>query len=93
MKIFRKAIVIGVVVAVLAITVTTGIGAIMDYTGTVEQKGEVVVLFTPEETYVLKGSDLLPDMIGKKVKITGTVEENDLVKVLTVVSFEEVEEK
>jgi hypothetical protein len=93
MKIFRKAVGVGIVFAILAITVTTGIGATMDYTGTVEQKGEVVVLFTPDDTYILKGSDLLPDMIGKKVTITGTVEENDLVKVLTVVNFEEVKEK
>jgi hypothetical protein len=64
----------------------------MDYTGTVEQKGEVIVLFTPDETYILKGSELLPNMIGKKVTITGTLEENDLVKVLTVENFEEVKE-
>jgi hypothetical protein len=93
MKIFRKAVSTCFVLAVLVVTATTGIGAVLDYTGTVEQKGEVVVLFTPDETYVLKGEDLLPDMIGKKVAVAGTVEEKGQVKVLTVVSFQEVEVK
>jgi hypothetical protein len=59
----------------------------------VEQKGEIIVLFTPDEAYVLKGGDLLPDMIGKKVTITGSLEEKDRVKVLTVVKFEELKEE
>lgn len=80
-------------VAVYLFVAATGFGATQDITGTVEQKGEIVVLFTPDETYVLKGSEMLPEMIGKKVKVTGTIEEKDRVKVLTVSGFEEANEK
>jgi hypothetical protein len=43
--------------------------------------------------YVLKESDMLPQMIGRKVTVTGTIEEKDRVKVLDVAEFEEVKEK
>ena len=80
-------------VAAFLFAAATGFGAAQDVTGTVEQKGEVIVLFTPDDTYVLKGSEMLPEMIGKKVRVTGTIEEKDQVKVLNVAEFEEVKEK
>jgi hypothetical protein len=93
MKLLRNTIVVGFVAILLFASVNTGFGSATDIVGTVEQKGEVVVLFTPDDTYVLNESDMLPEMIGKKVSVTGTVEEKEQVKYLTVAGFEEVEEK
>jgi hypothetical protein len=92
MKEFRKRVVTGLVVTMLMAIAVSGFCATADITGTVEQKGEIVILFTPDDTYVLKGNELLPRMIGKKVTVTGEIEEKDMVKVITVTSFEEVEE-
>lgn len=89
----RNIFVAGFVAAFLFVTANAGFGAVQDITGTVEQKGEIVVLFTPDDTYVLKGSEKLPEMIGKKVTVTGTIEEKDHVKVLSVAEVEEVKEK
>jgi hypothetical protein len=41
---------------------------------------------------VLEGSDQAPEMIGKTVKVTGTVAEKDNVKVINVLTMEEVKE-
>lgn len=93
MKNTRKAITVGLVGAMLMILATTGIAMAADsITGTVAEKGEILVLDSADSTYVLEGSDKAPEMIGKKVKVTGTVAEKDNVKVITVLSMEEVTE-
>jgi len=93
MKLIRNTVVMSVVAALLFVTAGTGFGAATEITGTVEQKGEVVILFSPDDSYELKGSDMLDEMIGKKVTVTGTIEEEDQVKILSVAEIEEVKEK
>ena len=51
-----------------------------------------MVLDAADGTYVLEGSDMTPDMIGKKVKVTGTVVEKDDMRVISVLAMEEVME-
>jgi hypothetical protein len=92
-KTLKKNIIISLFVAMFLFAANSGFCMKADITGTVEQKGENIILFTPEDTFVLDGGDMLADMIGKKVTVTGTVTENGQVKVLKVMAFEEVEEK
>jgi hypothetical protein len=93
MKNTRKAITVGLVGAMLMVLAITGIAMAADsITGTVAEKGEIIVLDSADSTYVLEGSDKAPEMIGKKVKVTGTVAEKDNVKVINVLSMEEVAE-
>jgi hypothetical protein len=91
MKITRKKITVGLVGAMLLVLATTGIAMATDsITGTVTEKGEIIVLDAADSSYVLEGSDKAPDMIGKKVKVTGTIAEKDNVKTINVLSMEEV---
>jgi hypothetical protein len=60
--------------------------------GTIAEKGDLMVLDAADGTYVLEGSDMTPDMIGMKVKVTGTVAEKDDMRVISVLSIEEVTE-
>jgi len=93
MKITRKTIAVGLVGAMLLVLATTGIAMAADsITGTVTEKGEIIVLDAADSSYVLEGSDKAPDMIGKKVKVTGTIAEKDNVKTINVLSMEEVSE-
>lgn len=93
MKITRKTITVGLVGAMLMVLAITGIAMAADsITGTVAEKGEIIVLDAADSTYALEGSDKAPGMIGKKVKVTGTIAEKDDVKVINVLSMEEVAE-
>jgi hypothetical protein len=60
-------------------------------TGTIEQGDNGLVLQAADGEYILAGQDL-SDMVGKKIKVTGTIEDSDAGKTLTVTSFEEVME-
>ncbi|MCP4745979.1 MAG: hypothetical protein GY874_07535 [Desulfobacteraceae bacterium] len=58
-------------------------------TGTVAQSDQGVVISADDgEVYIVAGQDL-SDMVGKVVKATGTVEEGETGKTLTVTSVEE----
>jgi hypothetical protein len=93
MKTTRKTISVALIGALLMVLATTGIAMAADsITGTVAEKGEIIVLDAADSSYVLEGSDKAPEMIGKKVKVTGTIAEKDNVKVITVLSIEEVTE-
>ena len=49
-----------------------------------------MVLDTADGSYILEGSDMTPDMVGKKVTVTGTVAEKDNMRVINVLTMEEV---
>lgn len=59
--------------------------------GTVVETDGGLALQAADGTYILAGQDL-SDMVGKKVKVMGTIEEGDNGKTLNVVSVEEVTE-
>ncbi len=58
-------------------------------TGTIAAKGEIMVLDTADGSYILEGNDMAPDMVGKKMTVTGTVAEKDNMRVINVLSMEE----
>jgi hypothetical protein len=60
-------------------------------TGTIQQGDNGLVLQADDGEYILAGQDL-SDMVGKKIKVTGTIADSDAGKTLTVMSFEEVME-
>jgi hypothetical protein len=93
MKTTRKSISVALVGALLMVLAITGIAMAADsITGTVTEKGELIVLDAADSSYVLEGNDMAPEMIGKKVKVTGTITEKDNIKVINVLSMEEVTE-
>ena len=95
----KKLFVLGMVALVLALTCTMALAE--DVTGTVE-KGEKGLCIKAASGNVAvaacKCEKAMPDMCavcklgtlaGKKVKVTGTVEEKDGVKTITVTAVEE----
>ncbi len=93
MKTFKKNIVIGLAAVMLMVVAAAGLAVAEDsITGTIAEKGEFIVLDAADGSYVLEGSDAVPEMIGKKVKVTGTVAEKDNMRVINVLSMEEVTE-
>jgi hypothetical protein len=60
--------------------------------GTIAAKGDIIVLDAADGLYLLEGSDMTPDMVGKQVKVTGTVQVKDDMRVINVMSMEEVKE-
>ncbi|MDX2452224.1 DUF5818 domain-containing protein [Desulfosarcina sp.] len=93
MKTSRKNIVAGLVAAMFLVVATAGLAVAGDsIVGTIAEKGEVIVLDAADGTYILEGSDMTPEMVGKKVKVTGTVAEKGNMKVISVISMEEVTE-
>lgn len=93
MNAWKKNIVTGFVAVMLLVVATAGLAVAEDsITGTIAEKGEVLVLDAADGSYVLEGSDLASEMIGKKVKVTGTVAEKEDMKVINVLSMEEVKE-
>ena len=93
MKSLKKNIVVGLVLTMFLVVATAGLAiAEESITGTVSEKGEMMMLDTADGSYILEGSDMTPEMVGKKVKVTGTVEEKDDMKVISVMSMEEVTE-
>ena len=93
MKTTQKTIITGLTAVMFLVLAVTGMAmANESITGTVTAKGEVVVLDAADSSYVLEGSDMAPEMVGKKVKVTGTVAEKEDIKVINVLSIEEVKE-
>jgi hypothetical protein len=93
MKTFKKQIVIGIVAAIFLVVAAAGPALAGDsITGTVAEKGELIVLDAADGSYVLEGSDEASEMVGKKVTVTGTVAEKDNMRVINVMSMEEVTE-
>ena len=93
MKAFKKNIVTGLVATMLMVMATAGLAMAEDsITGTIMEKGDILVLDATDGSYVLEGSDMAPEMVGKTVKVTGTVAEKENMKVINVLSMEEVKE-
>ena len=93
MKTFKKKIVTGIVAAMFMVAATAGLAVAEDgITGTIAEKGDVIVLDAADGSYILEGSDMATEMVGKKVKVTGTVAEKENMKVINVVTMEEVTE-
>lgn len=93
MKTFKRKIFVGIVAAMFMVVATAGLTLAEDsITGTIAQQGDVIILDAADGTYVLEGTDTAPEMVGKKVKVTGTVAEKDNMKVISVMSMEEVTE-
>ena len=93
MKTTKKSIITGMIAAMFVVLAVTGMAmASESITGTVAAKGEIIVLDAGDSSYVLEGSDMTPEMVGKKVKVTGTVAEKEDIKVINVLSIEEVKE-
>ena len=93
MHTIRKNVVTGLVITMLLLMTTAGMAIAADsITGTITEKGDIIVLDAADGSYVLEGNDKAPDMVGKTVKVTGTVAEKENVKVINVLSMEEVKE-
>jgi len=93
MKTFKKKILTGILAVMFMVVATAGLALAEDsITGTIAEKGELIVLDAADGSYVLEGNDMATEMVGKKVKVTGTVAEKDNMKVLNVISMEEVTE-
>jgi hypothetical protein len=93
MKTIKKSIVTGLVATMLIMMAAVGVAMAADsITGTITAKGDIIVLDAADGSYVLEGNDMAPDMVGKMVKVTGTVAEKENVKVINVISMEEVKE-
>ncbi|MCB2145154.1 MAG: hypothetical protein KQI81_01680 [Deltaproteobacteria bacterium] len=93
MKTFKGKIVAGLVAAMFMVVATAGLAMAGDsIVGTIAEKGDVIVLDAADGSYVLGGSDMAAEMVGKKVKVTGTVAEKENMKVINVLSMEEVTE-
>ena len=65
-------------------------GQTEEISGTVVKTDEGIALFSDQGNYMVEGKDL-SEMIGKNVKVTGTVQENQGQKVITVSSVSVVE--
>jgi len=75
------------------VVATAGLAMAADsITGTIAEKGDTIVLNAADGSYLLEGNDMAPEMVGKKVKVTGTVVEKENMKVINVISMEEVTE-
>jgi hypothetical protein len=89
----RKKILLGIVLTMFLAIMTAGLASAEEsITGTVSEKGEMIMLDAADGSYILEGGDMTPEMVGKKVKVTGTVEVKDDMKVISVMSMEEVTE-
>jgi hypothetical protein len=93
MRNLSRSVAIGLAIAVVMAVFAGGMAMAEDtITGTVIQQGDIIVLDAVGGSYILEGTDQAPDMVGKKVTVTGTVAEMDNMKVISVMSMEEVQE-
>jgi hypothetical protein len=93
MNALKKSIIVSLVSAFLMVVAGSGMAIAEDsITGTIAAKGDIIVLDAADGSYVLEGSDMSAEMVGKKVTVTGTVAEKEDVKVINVLSIEEVKE-
>ena len=93
MNTINKKIMVTMVTALFMVVAGFGLAVAEDsITGTISEKGEILVLDAADGSYVLEGSDMAADMVGKKVTVTGTVAEKEDVKVINVLSMKELKE-
>jgi hypothetical protein len=93
MKSSKKNIIIGLVLSLFMVVATAGLASAEDsVTGTIAAQGGIILLDAADGLYLLQGSDMTPDMVGKKVTVTGTIQEKDDLKVIDVLSIEEISE-
>lgn len=86
----------GVLAAALVVGLlftVTAVAAESSFTGMVDKNDEGAFILSADdgEDYIISGSDV-SSMVGKTVKITGTLSEDTEPKTITVMSIEEVEE-
>jgi hypothetical protein len=87
----RTIIVIGLLMAI-GLVFTSGIALAEDnVTGTVLKTEAGLVLEAVDGTYLIVGQDL-SDMVGKKIKATGTISEGKAGKTIEVMAVEEIKE-
>ena len=92
MKTDKKGIIASIFIAMFLLVATAGLVVAEEpISGTIADKDGMIVLDAADGSYVLEG-DVTPDMIGKKVKVTGTVAEKEDMKVISVTSLEEISE-
>ena len=95
MKRDKKYLFVGLCVLIIAafLSGTAISGKTMIITGTVNEKYQIVAddgqVYEVADTE--KGDEVV-DLVGKKVKVTGTVEESDGEKVITITSLAVIEE-
>ena len=95
MKRDKKYLFVGLCVLIIAafLSGTAISGKTMTITGTVNDNYQIVAddgqVYEVADTE--KGVEVV-DLVGKKVKVTGTVEESDGEKVITITSYEVIEE-
>ncbi len=88
----KTSVIASLIVAMFVVVATAGLAVATDpITGTIAQQGDQFVLDAADGSYVLEG-DVTPEMVGKKVAVTGAVAEKDGMKVISVDSMEEVTE-
>jgi hypothetical protein len=93
MKVLKESIMITLVSAFLMVVAGSGLALAEDsITGTIAAKGDIIVIDAANGSYVLEGSDMTAEMVGKKVTVTGTVAEKEDVKVINVLSMKEVKD-
>ena len=93
MKTSNKKVVTIVMAAMFLVVAVAGLAVAEDsIVGIVAADGVIIVIQADDGTYVLEGSGLTAEHAGKKVKVTGTIAEKDDMKVISVLSMEEVTE-
>ena len=87
LKIIATALVLGFLTAGAVVAAEETI------TGMVEQNdsGMIIISADDGEDYLVKGQDL-SEMVGKSVKVTGTLAEEGDAKAITVMNMEEIKE-
>ena len=91
-----KMVVKGILAVALVIGLLFSVSAVAaegTFTGMVDETDEGTFILSADdgEDYVITGSGLA-SMVGKTVKITGTLAEDSEPKAITVMSIEEIEE-
>ena len=85
------------ILALMVVTVWVSAGAAVAaeeiITGVVDQNdsGMIIIAADDGEDYVVKGKDL-SEMVGKSVKVTGTLAEEADAKTITIMEVEELKE-
>lgn len=92
----RSSLVLRVLVCALVLGCMAGgiaMAAEETITGTVAQNdsGMIIISADDGEDYLVEGQDL-SEMVGKSVKVTGTLAEKEDVKSITVMNLEEIKE-
>ncbi|PID40470.1 MAG: hypothetical protein CR984_03065 [Proteobacteria bacterium] len=89
----HKTIATKIVVVMFLFMVTAGL-AVADesITGTIAEKGEHIVLDAADGSYILEGGNMISEMVGQKVTVTGTITEKENMRVIKVLNIKEVKE-